>query len=142
MQACLPTADAWRPRCRTLEAMALLSVARALVALVPLRLWRTRLGWQADRVRGEVTDRQALWLANHVERAAFRLPLATRCLPRAMALSWMLRRRGIGHSVVFAVRPPALRSGEDALHAWVERSGEVLIGELPGPWMETLRLGD
>jgi hypothetical protein len=80
-------------------------------------------------------------LAAHVEWAARLLPFSTKCLPRAMALSWMLRSRRIDHFVVFAVRPPKLRESGDALHAWVEIGGERIIGDLPGPWLETLRLG-
>jgi hypothetical protein len=81
-------------------------------------------------------------LARQVERAAARLPFSTKCLPRAMALSWILRRKRIGHVLVFAVRPAGLRDGPDALHAWVEIEGVTVIGDLPGPWLETLRLGE
>ena len=80
-------------------------------------------------------------LAADVEWAAKRLPFSTKCLPRAMALSWMLRRRRLPHTVVIAVRPNDLRHSADALHAWVEVGGEKIIGDLPGPWIETLRLG-
>lgn len=84
---------------------------------------------------------RARQLAADVEWAARRLPVATKCLPRAMALSWMLRRRRIGHTLVIAVRPSEMRQSADAMHAWVEIEGERLIGDLPGPWIETLRLG-
>jgi hypothetical protein len=69
------------------------------------------------------------------------LPVQTKCLPRAVALSWILRRRQIQHTLVFAVRPAGLRGSKDDLHAWVEVQGAKLIGDLPGPWLETLRLG-
>jgi hypothetical protein len=59
-----------------------------------------------------------------------------------MALSWILRRKRIGHCVVIAVRPAELRGTDDQLHAWVEVSGEIILGDLPGPWVETLRMGD
>lgn len=83
---------------------------------------------------------QAALLAAHVDWAARRVPFETRCLPRAMALSWLLRRRGIGHTMVFAVRPPAMRGSADDLHAWIEVDGRIILGQLPGPWVETLRL--
>lgn len=118
--------------------MGLLCLAQLIVALVPFGIWRDRLGYSAP---GRDDPAAARRLARHVERAASRLPFATRCLPRAMALSWMLRRAMMGHEVVFAVRPPHLRKDEDALHAWVETGGERILGELPGPWHETLRLG-
>lgn len=134
-------AEAWRRRALTLEAMGWLCLARALVALAPLRRWRGTLGMaigpSAPRCLGEPAR-----LVRHVERAAERLPFRSKCLPQAMALSWMLRRRGIAHAVVFAVRPPEMRSAADSLHAWVEAAGERLIGDLPGPWIVSLRLGE
>jgi hypothetical protein len=86
------------------------------------------------------TAEHAYALARLIDHAANRLPGSTNCLPRAMTLSWALRRCHIAHDVVFAVRPEELRHSEDALHAWVERDGERLIGDLPGEWHETLRL--
>jgi len=73
--------------------------------------------------------------------AAAWLPFSTNCLPRAMALSWMLRRTGIGHEVVLAVGPAHLRDSVDTLHAGVAVDGTRIIGDLPGPWLETVRLG-
>lgn len=121
-----------------MTAMAHLCWAQVLVSGIPFNRWRDTLGWVAppqsplDRARR---------LAGDVEWAAKRLPFPTKCLPRAMALSWMLRRRRLGHTVVIAVRPNDLRHSADALHAWVEIAGEKIIGDLPGPWIETLRLG-
>jgi hypothetical protein len=69
------------------------------------------------------------------------MPRPVKCLPRAMALSWMLRRRRIGHAAVIAVRPNGLRRSPDDLHAWIEVAGLRVMGDLPGPWIETLRQG-
>jgi aryl-alcohol dehydrogenase-like predicted oxidoreductase len=117
--------------------MALLCRARLLIAWVPLRRWRNTLGSTA----GLPSLADARQLARQVERAATWLPFETKCLPRAMALSWLLRRRHIRHAIVFAVRPPQLRDSADALHAWIESEGLKIIGDLPGPWLETLRVG-
>lgn len=119
--------------------MVLLCRARATLTLFPLSRWRSTLGLAGGGNSLPTAD--ARRLAGAVERAADRLPFETKCLPRAMALSWMLCRRGIAHSVVFAVRPADRRHSADALHAWVEVGGSKILGELPGPWIETLRLG-
>ena len=119
--------------------MALLCGARLLVDRVPLARWRRSLGL-AVGATGE-DARTARSSAADVEWAAKRLPFETKCLPRAMAVSWLLRRRRIGHVVVFAVRPPDLRESSDSLHAWVDVAGERIGGDLPDPWVETLRLG-
>lgn len=81
-------------------------------------------------------------IARQVEWAAERLPFTSKCLPRAIALSWVLRRKRIGHAVVIAARPEHMRQAGDVLHAWVEVSGAKILGELPGPWVETLRRGE
>lgn len=117
--------------------MALLSWARLLVAWVPLRDWRASLGLADGR---GATLEEARQLAADVEWAAKRLPFQTKCLPRAMALSWLLRRRKLGHSLVIAARPKQQRTSADALHAWVEVGGYKIVGDLPGPWAEIVRL--
>ncbi len=80
-------------------------------------------------------------LAASVDRAATWLPFTTKCLPRAVALSWILKREQVAHTLIIAVRPERLRGLHDDLHAWVEIGGVKVIGDLPGPWLETLRLG-
>jgi hypothetical protein len=123
--------------------MLMLCHARLLVAWVPLARWRDSLGWVPLTGGGDPTGSlvTARKLAAHVEWAAVRLPFQMKCLPQAMALSWMLRRKQLGHAVVIAVRPADLRGSADALHAWVEVDSERILGDLPGPWVETLRLG-
>ena len=127
----------WRGRWNTLEAMAGLVVARLLIARVPFGRWRPWLGTPSVpetaaafgdpglRRDDNVAPRR---LAQAVLRAAGRLPGETRCLPRAMALQWMLRRREMGGVLHIGVLPGSARGSLDDLHAWVTRSGEVLIG--------------
>lgn len=118
--------------------MMLLCGARLMVAVVPLGRWKDTLGL-TDGAEPPASDVRRL--AAMVEQAARRLPFETKCLPRAITLSWILRRRKIAHSVVFAVRPEGQRDLPDALHAWIEVGGSKVLGDLPGPWIETLRLG-
>ena len=128
-------------RRRTGAALALLCAARLAVALVPFRMWRGTLGMAgADMPQAGDQTKAALY-ARHVERAAARLPFTTKCLPRAMALSWMLCHARLPHAVVFAVRPEGLRVDGDALHAWVEVAGKRILGDLPEPWHAAFRLG-
>lgn len=125
---------AWQLRWRTLEAGFQLVFARMLVAARPLSQWRDSLGSRGSGRQDGDAEILARRLANHVDRAATRLPGDTLCLPRAIALGRMLRRRGIAHDLVIAVRPQPLRGGRDDLHAWVEVGGRIVIGDLPGPW--------
>ncbi|MGZ2411605.1 transglutaminase superfamily protein [Sphingomonas sp. F9_3S_D5_B_2] len=108
----------------------------------PFHRWRRSLGWADAEPLSEEDLARARRLAADVEWAAKRLPFPTKCLPRAMALSWRLRREAIGHTVVFAVRPSDYRGSSHDLHAWVDLAGVRILGDLPGPWVETLRLGD
>lgn len=120
--------------------MVLLCAARLLVALVPLKVWRGAVGGTPD-CKAAVDSGQVKQLAAHIERAAWRLPFAVKCLPQAIALSWQLRRLNLCHRVVFAVRPPAQRDSDDALHAWVECEGEIVLGALSGDWFTVHRQG-
>lgn len=120
--------------------MVLLCVARLLVMLAHFGWWRAYVG-PAKGARACKDPAIVRRLAAHIERAAWRLPFAVKCLPQAVALSWQLRRRSIAHRIVIAVRPPGARGGEDDLHAWVECGSAIVLGELPGPWAEIHTLG-
>ena len=115
--------------------MAALCWARLLIAVVPFRRWRDRLGGSPSPDAAPLQPADPLVegrrLARQVEWAAHRLPFSTKCLPRAMALSWILRGKRIGHVLVFAVRPAALRDTHHALHAW-ERPAQL---HRPGGWL-------
>jgi hypothetical protein len=137
-------------RARTLQAMALLCLAHLAVKLLPFRWWRASLGLVAgaDSVPGQSPAESAVRArrsAVHVERGATRLPFTTKCLPRAMALCWLLRARGIAYVFKIAARPAAARQAglpvnDGNLHAWVESGGATVIGALPGPWLVVLIL--
>ncbi len=119
-----------RHRLRVVEAMGLLLLARFLIILVPMRYWRSTLGRIGTATIGGGGD-----ACRHVIAAvlsgAQRLPVEMVCLPRAMAVQWMLRRRGVPSALVFGILPQ-LGSGDiHALHAWVESGGQTVIGDDP-----------
>jgi hypothetical protein len=119
----------WAARFETLEAMAALMLARGLVRLVRFARWRRFLGSpDAEPPQPAQAPGEAHRLARVVERGAYRLPGEALCLPRAMALAWMLRRRSWRPVLVIAIVPGHARGTLDDLHAWVELSGEILIG--------------
>ena len=116
-----------------MEAVAWLALARLLVAHVRFGRWRPWLGTPVAPQAGDATLRLDINLAQRrlaraVVRAAGRLPGESRCLPQAMALHWMLRRRGLGGVLHVGVLPGEARGTLDDLHAWVTRGGEVLLG--------------
>ncbi len=133
----LPLVEAWRARLRTAEAMAELVRARHMVRHRRFASWRARLG-SAEPVDALAPNEEALRLASHlarhVDRAAWRMPGEWLCLPRAIALSRMLRSRRVPHALHIAARPAAARTGADDLHAWIDVGPVRVIGDLPGPW--------
>lgn len=137
----MPRIEKIRSKVTTAAAMFQLLRARLLVATVRFEKWRDRLGSQSGWSTGHEQQVRARRLAAHVDWAARLLPIETKCLPQAMALSFMLRSGRIQHQIVLAIRPPDARQEEDVLHAWVEIGGEKILGDLAGPWVETLRLG-
>ena len=125
-------------RWRTAQALVLLLLARAMVRCLRFAVWRARLGWSGA---ADLTQEQlAQQLGRHVERAAARLPGTSKCLPQAMALSWMLRSRRVPHRLELMVRPQQARGGLDDLHAMVRCNRRTVLGHLPGPWIELLVL--
>lgn len=121
--------------------MAALCVARLVIATTSFKRWRHTLGGSGTKRTLEPAAIEAARLANHINWAAKLLPFETKCLSRAMALSWLLRLRETDHCVVFAARPAEFRGANDQLHAWVEVDDKIILGDLPGPWFITLRLG-
>ena len=136
----MPNGEFRHAKLRTVLAMARLCRAQLLINWVPFNRWSLALGFTQGRNDPQAKE-EARGLAADIEWAARRLPFQTKCLPRAMALSWKLRSRRISHSVVIAVRPSQLRKSPDALHAWVDVAGDKILGDLAGPWIETARLG-
>lgn len=129
----------WRLRARTAEAMLRLLMAWLLVNKVQFKRWRTRLDHAPGRrAAGREQIEAARRLAVHVERGAARLPLTFKCLPRALALSAMLRARGLPHQLVIAARPADLRGQGDDLHAWIDIGDKRVLGDLPGAWVPIL----
>lgn len=129
-------------RCvRVAEAACLLIAARLLIRFIPMAHWRGTLGQpqSGDAAVQAGDDKAAEVLAFAVIRAARFLPLPFLCLPRAMALQWMLRRRGIGSILVMGTTGG--RIDQLALHAWVERNGRILIGEDEQAHVPVLMLG-
>lgn len=123
------------------EALVLLAAARLLVAGVRLGRWRHLLGPVATAAQARSASDGDRLLAKAVERASLYLPGQTKCLPQAMALHWMLRRRDRPAQLVIAVLPDAARGGVDDLHAWVACGDEILIGALDQPFQALARFG-
>ena len=130
----------WRHRLRVAEAIVLLIVARLLVAVVPFRYWRPSLGRIVGHPRASGDDVPMLPAVRAHRQGVKRLPIEVKCLPQAMALQWMLRRRGFVSVLTIATLPKAGRSTLDDLHAWVAASGHVLVGESALPYVAVLHL--
>ena len=110
-----------------LEAALLLALLQAGLHLLPFQTVRgllARFGvGTAKREEPDLGGRM-LWCLNAASGV-----LHTTCLPRALAMHTLLNRRGIASDLRIGVcrRPGAPLEA----HAWVEREGAVIIGELP-----------
>jgi hypothetical protein len=112
------------------ERTILLQIA-ILVPLIEVCLRIAGFGRVTTYLRGSIGSRPAsMEQAAQVEcyrRSMFRfharLPIAGRCLARALTLWWLLQREGIDTTVCFGTRK--VRSELEA-HAWVEYLGQPL----------------
>ena len=116
-----------------LEAALLLLLARLLVKYVPMRHWRHRLvtserpGSGGARLPLSPVQRLPRRAAHVVRVVARHVPFPAVCLPQAMALQWMLRRRGVESRLTFGARRKANGPNLD-FHAWLTVGGECVIG--------------
>ena len=124
-----PRPGPWTGRAQTAEALVWLILARFLVGSVRFARWRSWLGSpiQTDEPTLEpgVSERR---LARAVERAAGRWPFESKCLVRAMALHWMLKRRGYDSTLIIGALPETARGTLDDLHAWIAVGKGILMG--------------
>ena len=70
---------------------------------------------------------QAAILGQLTKRVARSLPLHCNCLVQSLALTAMLRRRGIMVDLCIGVRRNGGSEQQIAAHAWVECQGEVVL---------------
>lgn len=113
------------------QAAALLVLARML--LVTHRVPVCRVAATVDRVgawlpvasTGAPTVDRLVWAVDVASRT---VPVETTCLPRALTGGALLARYGYASTLRIGVRR---EGGEFAAHAWVERDGRVVLGNLP-----------
>lgn len=110
------------------EAAYELIAMKALVTFFPPARYASLLGahesWPKDRVPTAVV-RDLIWAIESVGRSA---PNAISCLPRALALQRMLKRRGVSGMIRFGAKR---QDGTVRMHAWLELEEKVLVGGLP-----------
>ena len=115
------------------EATLCLAVARAATLVLPFR-WLAKLMSAARPVRSLDTERRkaaTVDVARAVGRVARHMPFRAVCLQQAIAVQYMLRRRGVETSVQFGAR---FERGELDAHAWVTDGGAIVIGRTPVPY--------
>jgi len=108
-----------------LRAMVLLPLTAAGVRLLGLRRVQgllERLAPRPDQHR-PAEEGAAERTARAVATAAGCFPLPASCLPRSIALWWLLRRQGINSRLRLGVRKAG---GSLLAHAWVEHQGRPL----------------
>jgi len=123
--------------------MAALLVAWLLVAAVPFGRWRHRFGRILEGPDPVNAADPAILkpLVDAHRRAVARFPGELKCLPRAIALHWMLRRRGIASVLSIGALPLHGRGTIDDLHAWVTVNGIVHHGDTDENYAVLARLG-
>lgn len=137
-----PLPGSWSWRFAVARAMLALLLARLAIAAVSFARWRAWLGpASAGPASAAPPGEASFLLAAAVERAAARLPLETKCLPRAIALHWLLRGQDLPSRLVIAALPVEARGSVETLHAWVEVGGQILIGAIDLPFRPVATFG-
>ncbi len=110
------------------EAVLLLLASRAALSIIPFRWLEPffSIPVTGSEVRGEERSRARDGISRTIALAGRRLPVSTACFARALAATVMLRRAGIGSTLVYGVS----RDARNALcgHVWVEADGVAVVG--------------
>lgn len=116
-----------RERRLVMQALVAVSVARALLLVLPLRtvcqLVRRLFGSEPLAPAGCSSAQAIVWA---VSAAARRSPTGSTCLANALVGQAMLRRHGHHSELRIGVRRNADRAF--AAHAWLEIDGSILMG--------------
>jgi hypothetical protein len=111
-----------------LEALILLPVTALALRLVGYRRWQSFVAWRGlrtpcSRPKPAQTQDLARLAVSSLQRANRFSPRPASCLQQALALSWLLGRRGIASELRIGVRK---QEGKFEAHAWLERHGQLL----------------
>ncbi|GMN03022.1 lasso peptide biosynthesis B2 protein [Erythrobacter sp. MTPC3] len=111
-----------------------LASARMLIALVPFRWWKHRIGvigsdaeLPAERLT-PMQRKQAGDIGRIIKRIARQQKFQAVCFPQAITGRWVLGRRGIPSQIVIGTRPDK-DSGGIAMHAWLEVGDLIVTGQ-------------
>lgn len=105
------------------RAWVLLTIMIGGLRLLQFRRFYRALASPAPRAAAEDLP-LATAVARAVAAAAHYHPLSPTCLPRALTLWWLLRRRGL--AAQFHIGARRVSATEIAAHAWVTHAGAVL----------------
>jgi len=119
-----------RERALVVEAALHLVAAKAMLRWVPFERWRGALQHAPEqRLRVTPGERQLAQLVWAVNGVGARFPERLNCLPRALAMRWMMQRRRWPNTLELGVaRDP---EGKFEAHAWLEHDGRVIMGLVP-----------
>jgi hypothetical protein len=106
-------------------AAALLPVFRLLLLMVPFEAIHRRVRNPARLREAPREDGVVAAAAWAVSAAARRIPFAT-CLPQALAVQFLLTRRGIESTLWLGARRTEV--GRFSAHAWIKCGGRFVIG--------------
>jgi len=103
--------------------LTVIGVSLRLMSFSSFRKWYSK--WPQVK---PVPDEQVSDLVWAVESAAYHLPLKLLCLPQALAVKYLLGR---SDGIVMHIGFNKTETNPFEFHAWVEKQGETIIGNLP-----------
>ncbi|MFT4687961.1 MAG: lasso peptide biosynthesis B2 protein [Verrucomicrobiia bacterium] len=118
----------WRDQALHAEAALCLFMAKVLIHTIPFRWLHALIVTQpltALVVRQPAKGSEIQKVVFAVRTVVRRSPIEFICFPKAVAVKWMLNRRGYANSLCLGVSRP---EEELKAHAWVEVCGQTIIG--------------
>ena len=110
----------------SIEAVCLVLHAKALIASVPPRHWRSRFAGSAIEPAGTPDLGTIRRVRLAIQRALTNVPGSPNCLPQALAARRMLDRRGIASRLFIGTERD--EDGQWRFHAWLKVGDEWVTG--------------
>lgn len=127
-----------RGQAMTIEAIALLTLARVAVRTLPFQRIAEHPVLRLRKVDTSARTTDVAAIARIVGAAARAMPFRAKCLEQAITTTAMLRGRGVAATLHLGTRRGTGDAGLEA-HAWVSIDGEVIIGGPVYSYTEVIR---
>ena len=119
----------WAFRMLLAEAFVLLGVGRMSVLIISFRkiaTWMGEVGKESSASINPSQTHQLIQVGSAIETISKYTPWKSNCFAQALCSHWILKRKGIDHTIYFGVQKDAMKTIK--AHAWLRANERIVTG--------------